>query len=178
MAATAKAKKAPVAEPQDTTTTVAAKPSPATGPRVNYSPDADTGVLNVLYDGTKMPLEAGKELFGDEKLRDHLALMGLIHYLQRETMRRTDGEKMDIIEASYDKLVAQKMEVFTHRGRPRGPKKADKIAALAAMKGVTPDAVREAISKMPMEKQDALLNKPEVLAKVEEMKEQQLDLDL
>lgn len=150
-------------------------------PRVSYKINADNGVLTVTK-GTDVVDFPVLEDAGDEKLRNHLMQLGLIKYLHQETTKATGSDdKLAAIEEAYDRLVQQGLGALQRKGVPRGPKKADKVAALAAIKGVTPDRVRESLAGLGDAKAEKLLNHPDVLAKVEEMKaaaENQLDLDL
>lgn len=139
--------------------------------RVNYKPDTDKGHLEVSYGAEVLTLSADTDVLEDDAVKDHLAYLGLITYLQRESSRARNEDKLDAIDEAYASLVSQGMQAFERKSNaPKGPKKADKIAALAMLKGRTPDAVRDAVKKLPQAEQDKLLNHPKVLAKVEELR--------
>lgn len=145
--------------------------------RVKYAISAENKVLGITY-GSE-----GVELKLDDDLRPvvtQLILMGLTTYLQRASTKVPEAEKIAAIESAYDKLVRDGMEAFAKSPviTSRGPKKADRIAALAMLKGVTPDAVKQALAKKPQADQDRILNAPAVLAKVAELQGAQTELDL
>jgi hypothetical protein len=140
--------------------------------RVNYNADAATQMLTVSYDKEAVELPAGEELFDKyPEVKDHLALVGLTTFLQRESSRVKDADKLDAIEKAYARVLNSGAKAFERRpgGGPRGPRKADKIAALAALKGVTTAAIEKALSELSKEDQDKALNQKKVLAKLEKM---------
>lgn len=147
--------------------------------RVSYTPDAANNLLTVKYDQEKMDFAVAEELYAKhEGLKEHLALLGLISYFQRESSKFRDADKLTAIDKAYTTLEEQGTEAFKRKagGGPRGPRKADKIAALAAIKGVTPAAVEKALASKSKEEQDELLNHKKVLAKLEKMKGELDDL--
>lgn len=147
--------------------------TPASGDnrnRVNYKPNTKDDFLVVSYGAEHMTLDAGKEIMRHPGVRDHLAYLGLITYLQRESSRAREAQKLDAIDIAYVEIAENGLKAFERKSNaPTGPKKADKVAALAMLKNRTPDAIREAIKKLPQAKQDELLNHPKVLAKVAEL---------
>lgn len=149
--------------------------------RVTYDLNPETGLLTVKFGNE----EANFNLLPDlEAVTGQLALEGLRGYLQRYSAKADEGDKIAAIEEGYDNLVKNGMAAFERKppfgGQPgpRGPKKADKIAALAALKGATVAAVKEVLSGMEKDEQNRILNNPKVLAKLEEMQTQPEGLDL
>jgi hypothetical protein len=149
--------------------------------RVSYDLNAETGTLTVKYGNEQGTLTLFPEL---EAVTGQLALEGLRGFLQRYSAKVDEDEKLAAIEEGYNHLVDVGMAAFERkppfggqRG-PRGPKKADKIAALAVLKGATVDAVKEVLSGMDKAEQNRVLNNPKVLAKLEEMNTSPEGLDL
>jgi hypothetical protein len=149
--------------------------------RVSYDLNADSGTLTVKYGNEEGTLTLYPEL---EAVTGQLALEGLRGFLQRYSAKANEDEKLAAIEEGYNHLIEAGMQAFERKppfgGQPgpRGPRKADKIAALAAIKGATVAAVKEVLSGMEKEAQDAILNNPKVLAKLEEMNTSPEGLDL
>ena len=136
-------------------------------PRMSYTITGTT--LTVKRGGET--LVASVDNLPDD-VRQHLMMTGLTDYLQRACARYPKEQKMDAVEGAMDRLDEEGMKVFEHKPRgfqSQGPRKQDKIAALAALKGVTPTAVEKALSKHPKEAQDKILNHPDVMAKLSEM---------
>jgi hypothetical protein len=149
--------------------------------RVNYDLDAETGVLTVKYGDETGTFPLLPHL---EAVTGQLALEGLRGYLQKYSAKVAETDKVAAIEEGYNQLIEAGMKAFDRKppfgGQPgpRGPKKADKIAALAAIKGATVAAVKEVLAGMEKQAQDAILNNPKVLAKLEEMNTSPEGLDL
>lgn len=165
------ATKPKAAEEEQDTETPAPQAAGDNRNRVNYKPDIKGDFLVVSYGPEHMTLDAGKEIMQHEGVRDHLAYLGLITYLQRESSKARDIQKLDAIDVAYAEIADKGMKAFERKSNaPTGPKKADKVAALAMLKNRTPDAIRDALKKLPQAKQDELLNHPKVLEKVAELK--------
>lgn len=149
--------------------------------RVNYSTDAAKGQLTVTYADEAVELGAEEEIFAKHPdVKNHLALVGLTTFLQRESGRVKDHQKLDAIEKAYERITQEGVKAFERKagGGPRGPRKADKIAALAALKGATTAAIEKKLATMDKSEQDAILNHKKVLAKLEKMNSSADDLDL
>jgi hypothetical protein len=149
--------------------------------RVSYDLNAETGTLTVKYGNEQGTLTLFPEL---EAVTGQLALEGLRGFLQRYSAKVDEDEKLAAIEEGYNHLVDVGMAAFERKppfgGQPgpRGPKKADKIAALAVLKGATVAAVKEVLSAMDLKEQNRILNNPKVLAKLQEMSTTPEGLDL
>lgn len=145
-------------------------------PRVQYKVDIKDQQLTVSKGAESIELPM---IFPDDVTK-HLAQLGLIKYLHQETTKKPNEDKLLVIEQAYDDLAERGMDALQKKPVNRGPKKADRIAALAAIKGVTPDQIKDAMKGMPAEKEQRILNHPAVLQKVEELQsnEDQLDLEL
>lgn len=156
-------------------------PSPETEEkkvRVSYKQDASTGELTItraddglVADITSLP----------EDVRTHLSLLGLTMYLQRETTRVPDEEKLSTVESAYNEIVSKGMKVFEPKPRgfqSKGPRKADKIAALAMLKGTTPAVIEAKLKEKSDEDVDRILNHAKVLEKVAELQAKADTLDL
>jgi hypothetical protein len=146
--------------------------------RTSYELNPDAGELTVKFEG-----EVGVfPLYPDlEAVTGQLALEGLRGYLQRATSGVDESEKLTAINEAFDQLAAEGMKCFEKKppfSGPRGPKKADKIAALAALKNATVAAVKEVLTNMDQKEQKRVLNNPKVLAKLEEMQSSASELDL
>lgn len=116
-------------------------------------------------------LQASPNTLPDE-VRQHLMMTGLIDYLQRACARTPKEQKMDAVEEAMNRLDQEGMKVFERKPRgfqSTGPRKQDKIAALAVLQGATPTAVEKALANRTKDEQDKILNHPDVLQKVSEM---------
>lgn len=147
--------------------------------RVTYDLDPEQGTLSVKFGDAEGVFTLFPEL---EAISTQLALEGLRGYLQRYSAKAED--KVGAIDEGYNRLVELGMAAFErkppfggHPG-PRGPTKADKIAALAYLKGATVAAIKSVLEGMEKEEQDRVLNNPKVLAKLEEMESEPEGLDL
>lgn len=148
--------------------------------RVTYKQDIENGKLSVSYADVELELDPGDDLLQDAELTTHLAYLGLTTYLQREAAKLS-GDKVEAIEEVYGQLCDERSNAFKRKPRKvSGPKKAEKVAALAAIKGVSPEVIREHLKKMDEARQAKVLDHPKVLAKVAEMSkaEDQIELDL
>lgn len=158
----------------DETTSDATDAQNDTRVRVNYSSDADKMELSVKYDKEEITFPVGSELLkAKPEVQEHLMLMGLTTFFQRESSRAKDAEKLDAVEKAYERLMTEGAAAFDRKpggGGSRGPLKADKIAALAALKNAPITKVEAALKKMSKEEQDKILNNKKVLAKLEKMK--------
>jgi len=149
--------------------------------RVTYDLNAETGVLTVKFGNEEGSFGLLPDL---EAVTGQLALEGLRGYLQRYSSKAEEADKITAIEEGYNHLVEVGMQAFERKppfgGQPgpRGPKKADKIAALDVLKGATVAAVKEVLSAMDLKEQNRILNNPKVLAKLEEMQTSPEGLDL
>lgn len=149
--------------------------------RVSYTQDVAKQMLVVKYDKEVIEFPVAEELYAKhEDIKDHLALIGLTSFFQRESSKFRDADKLDAIEKAYEKLVQVGTYAFKRKagGGPRGPRKADKIAALAALKGATTAAIQKQLEKLSKDEQEAVLNHKKVLAKLEKMKSEGDELDL
>lgn len=144
-------------------------------PRISYNIGNDLDSLRVALGQEVLDLNNLSEDL-DPRVLKRLTIMGLIGYLQQQTTRTPMEQKLEKAELAYSQLEQQGMDVFKPAGRNRGPRKAEKIAALAAIKGALATQIEEALGNKSKEEQDRLLNHPKVLAKVEEMKQGELDL--
>ena len=146
--------------------------------RTAYELNPEKGELTVKFEGEVGVFPLYPEL---EAVTGQLALEGLRGYLQRATSGVAENEKVAAINEAFDRLVADGMQCFEKKppfSGPRGPKKADKIAALAALKGATVAAIKEALSVMEPKDQNRILNNPKVLEKLNEMTTSATGLDL
>jgi hypothetical protein len=149
--------------------------------RVNYDLDAESGILTVKYGNKTGQFPIFPNL---EAVTGQLALEGLRGFLQRYSSKVDEADKIAAIEEGYNHLVEAGMKAFERKppfgGQPgpRGPKKSDKIAALAALKGATVAAVTEVLAGMDKAEQNRVLNNPKVLAKLQEMNTNPEGLDL
>jgi len=149
--------------------------------RISYNQDTEKMTLTVRYGTEVIELPAGAELFETHPdVKNHLALVGLTTYLQREASRAKDAEKLDAADKGYDKLLAEGPKAFARKagGGPRGPRKADKIAALAALKGATTGAIEKKLASLTKEEQETILSNKKVLAQLEKMTQGGEELDL
>ncbi len=172
---------ATVTQTQEEATNVAEATTTDSRVRVSYNQDVPKMTLTVRFDKEVVELPAGEELFAQHPdVKDHLALVGLTTYLQRESSRSKDAEKIEAADKAYEKLLNEGIKAFERKagGGPRGPRKADKIAALAALKGATTAAVEKVLSTKSKEEQDAILNNKKVLAKLAKMNQGEEELDL
>lgn len=148
--------------------------------RIRYNINDENAKVNAEFGGEGLLMSPLSEC-EDKAVHRHLLLMGLVSYLQKATVRVDQDEKMLAVEQAYNDLLEQGMKVFEPKPSgfvSRGPRKADKIAALAAIKGVMPSVVEAKLKDMDQERVDAILNHPEVLAKVESLAAQSEDLSL
>jgi len=147
--------------------------------RVSYELDPENKAMTVRFGEEALLLKTADDL---DAVRDQLVLEGLRSFLQKATLRVADVDKLPALEAAYNELMAKGMAAFEKKGPGghTGPKKAEKIAALAAMKGTTPEIIKAKLKDAPTDKVNALLNSPKVLAAVEKLrsKGEQLELDL
>lgn len=146
--------------------------------RVNYAPNEENTELTVSQGEDRLTLAAG-EIFEDTEVRDHLAMLGLTTYLRREAGDAPAEDRLTAVDAAYDRLAAEGTKVFQRKPRTnRGPRKSEKVAALAALEGATTDAVENALARMSKEEQAETLNHERVLDKLESMKRSDDDLQL
>lgn len=147
--------------------------------RVLYELFPATKTVKVSFGEEAINLHTAEDL---DAVRDQLVLEGLRTYLQKATLRVAEADKLVALENAYNDLIAKGMVAFEKKGPGghSGPKKAEKIAALAAMKGTTPEIIKAKLKDAPTDKVNALLNSPKVLAAVEKLrsKGEQLELDL
>jgi hypothetical protein len=147
--------------------------------RVAYELDPENKAMTVRFGEEALLLKTADDL---DAVRDQLVLEGLRSFLQKATLRVADVDKLPALEAAYNELMAKGMAAFEKKGPGghTGPKKAEKIAALAALKGTTPEIIKAKLKDAPTDKVNALLNSPKVLAAVEKLrsKGEQLELDL
>lgn len=145
--------------------------------RVAYELFPATKQLQVSFGDEVLRLHTAEDL---DDVRDQLLLEGLRAYLQKATLRVAEADKLVALENAYNDLVAKGMAVFEKKGPGghSGPKKAEKIAALAALKGTTPEIIKAKLANAPTDKVNALLNSPKVLAAVEKLRAKGDDLDL
>lgn len=146
--------------------------------RTAYELNPEKGELSVKFGGEEGVFPLYPEL---EAVTGQLALEGLRGYLQRATSGVAESEKITAINEAFDELASNGMQCFEKKppfSGPRGPKKADKIAALAALKGATVAAIKEALGVMEPKDQNRILNNPKVLEKLAEMTTSATGLDL
>jgi hypothetical protein len=139
--------------------------------RYRYTIDADAKRIDMhTPDGGVTPIYNLSE--NHDKLMA-LAFLGVKQYINQNVTRRrakgTENDKPSLIRMIASELQNKTAESMHQRGRPKaneGPRilKRDRIAALAAIKGVTVTALTEALSRVPEEKAEAVLNSPEVEA--------------
>lgn len=139
--------------------------------RISYNYYAESREIIVTRgDNESMSLPIGQFLDRDD-LKTALAASGAINYLRRAASEASSEEKMEVIEAAYDRIANEGVDAFKRRSRTRrGPIKAEKVAALASLEEATTVAVEQALAYMPKEEQDRLLNSDRVLGKLESMK--------
>ena len=145
--------------------------------RVLYELFPTTKTVKVSFGEEALNLHTAEDL---DAVRDQLVLEGLRTYLQKATLRVAEADKLIALENAYNDLIAKGMVAFEKKGPGghSGPKKAEKIAALAAMKGTTPEIIKEKLRDKPTDKVNALLNSPKVLAAVAKLRAKGADLDL
>jgi len=138
--------------------------------RISYHYDEESREITVSRGEDNLSLPIGQFL-DREELKTALAVSGTIDYLRRAASEVNGEEKMEAIEAAYDRIANEGVDAFKRRPRTRkGPVKAEKVAALAALEEATTVAIEEALADMPKEDQDRLLNSERVLGKLESMK--------
>lgn len=139
--------------------------------RISYHYEAESREIIVTRgENDSMSLPIGQFLDRDD-LKTALAASGAIDYLRRAASEVTGDEKMGSIEEAYDRIANEGVDAFKRRPRTRrGPIKAEKVAALAALEEATTVAIEQALADMPKEEQDRLLNSDRVLGKLESMK--------
>ena len=145
--------------------------------RVAYDLDANLKTLKVSFgDSEQLLVQTGGEDL--DAVRTQLVLEGLRTVLQKATLKVPEEEKLVAIEEAYNRLVTEGMKVFERKGPGgvRGPKKAEKLEALALMKGTTTAKIKELLEAKTPEERDAILNHPKVLAKLEKMQAADLEL--
>lgn len=144
--------------------------------RVMYELFPATKTIQVSFGDESLRLHTAEDL---DAVRDQLVLEGLRTYLQKATLRVAEADKLVALENAYNDLMAKGMVAFEKKGPGghTGPKKAEKIAALAAMKGTTPEIIKEKLRDKPTDKVNALLNSPKVLAAVEKLRAKGADLE-
>lgn len=147
--------------------------------RVTYDLQPATKTMTISFGEDQLVLKTSDDLT-DAMVREQLVLEGLRSYLQKVTLRVAEENKLVALENAYSTLLQTGMESFEKRGPGghAGPKKADKIAALAVLKGTTPEAIKLALKDKPTDKVNALLNSPKVLTAVEKLKAKAEQLDL
>jgi hypothetical protein len=148
--------------------------------RIRYNIQDDAAKVFAVFDNEQVEMSPLREC-EDKAVHRHLLLLGLVSYLQKATVRVEQSEKITAVEMAYNDLLEKGMEVFKPKPSgftSRGPRKADKIAALAAIKGVMPSVVEAKLKDMDNDRVEAILNHPDVLAKVEALAAQPEDLDL
>lgn len=144
--------------------------------RVAYELFPSTKSVQVTFGEETLRLHTAEDL---DAVRDQLVLEGLRTYLQKATLRVAEAGKLAALETAYNDLVANGMAAFEKKGPGghTGPKKAEKIAALAALKGTTPDVIKAKLKNAPTDKVNALLNSPKVLAAVAKLQAKGAELD-
>lgn len=114
-----------------------------------------------------------------EGIKTHLALYGLRSYLQNNTDKDV-GDRIGAIEETYNQLVKAGEKAF-ERKSPVGNKvqfkMADKVMALAMIKGVTVTALNEALSQLEPERRKKVLNSESVMNKLRAMQGEDLSLE-
>lgn len=135
--------------------------------RVSYTTAKDK--LTARFGG------AGIDLHVPDDLKDILAVHGLRAYIQQQTINVESDDRLESVEKAYEQLLEQGESAFERKspvGRKVQYKKADKIMALAMIKGVTVTAARAALSALEPEKQNKILNSEPVMAKLKAMQEE------
>lgn len=130
--------------------------------RVNYNIGEDAMQVRLGNEEMELPLPEGME--------QYLAFMGLRGYLQQKTMGVED--KLAAIEEVYNELLEKGVSVFERKspvGRTVQFKKADKIMALAMLKGSTVSAIQSALEGFDTDTQNQILNSDEVMNKLRAM---------
>lgn len=145
--------------------------------RVAYELFPKTKMVKVSFGSEALTLHTAEDL---DAVRDQLVLEGLRTYLQKATLRIAEEYKLTALESAYNILIEKGMSAFDKKGPGghSGPKKAEKIAALAALKGTTSEIIKAKLENVSTEKVNALLNNPKVLAAVEKLRAKGVDLDL
>lgn len=140
--------------------------------RVRYSFEDES--LVVRYGDEQMTLEL------PDDMTVLLALYGLRAYLQQRSINSGE-EKLAAIEQAYDTLVEEGEAAFERKspvGRKVQFKKADKIMALAVLKGVTITTMQKVLSKFDTEKVNKLLNSDAVIAQLQKTQEEEVNLEV
>lgn len=144
--------------------------------RLNYAHEEDTIVVSRGEERMSLGIS---DVASDEETKEALVAQGLASYLRRAASEVPADEKFDAIERAYDRLVSEGAKAFQPKPRVRkAPRKAEKVSALAVLRGTTTDAIEEALSDMDKDRQDEVLNAEEVLSKVEELRQNAQGLDL
>jgi hypothetical protein len=123
---------------------------------------------------------AGIDLSVPESLKDILAVHGLRAYIQQHTINTESDDRLESVEQAYENLLVQGEAAFERKspvGRKVQFKKADKIMAVAMLKGVTVTAAKAALMALEPEKQAKILNSDAVMNKLRDMQEQ-VDLEV
>lgn len=133
--------------------------------RVQYS--VEDNALVAKFAGESIKLDVPKELSNE------LALYGLRAYIQNNSAK-TDN-RIEEIEKTYDDLLHTGAAAF-ERKTPVGNRvqfrKADKVMALAVLKGVTITVMQDALSKLDPERQNKVLNSEAVMKKLHSMQDE------
>lgn len=135
--------------------------------RMSYSIDGRT--LTVRRGGESLQIDTG-DYPGD--VMDHLAMTGLVTHLQRASVRVPKEEKMQAVETAINEVENEGVDAFAPKPRgfqSQGPRKQDRIAALAALKGASVTAVEKALAAKSKEEQKRLLEHEQVLEKARQM---------
>ena len=135
-------------------------------PRVSITHGSDNLTITRGDEKATLPYSL---VFADEAVMDRLAKEGLAAYLRKVTAEVESEQRLAAMEEAFEKLVDGGIDVLTPKRQPRGPLKADKVAALAFIKGVTVGSIEDALSLKDKAEQDEILNDPEVLEQVERL---------
>lgn len=135
--------------------------------RISYSLGDE--LLIARFGGESMELEVPPHL------KDKLAAYGLRAFIQQRTVNSANENKLGAVQDAYVKLIEEGDSAFERKspvGRKVQFKKADKIMALAMIKGVTVTAAKAALSALEPEKQNKVLNSEAVIEKLKLMQEE------
>lgn len=147
--------------------------------RITFRTAVVDGNLTISRGEETLILPVANLFEGDSELQSHFAAIGLVAHLRKVTGELPSEERMAAMELEYDRIEELGLGALaTKQTRTRGPRKAEKIAALAILEGATTDAIEAALAKMSKEAQEEVLNAERVIEQLGRMKRSDEALDL
>lgn len=148
----------------------------AAQPRVSFPSVAEDGQITIKRGDENLTLPVSG-LLQDQELMARFAVLGLVAHLRKVSADLPSEDRMAAIEREYDRIEEQGVKALdAKQTRNRGPRKAEKIAALAVLESATTDAIEEALSQMSKDHQDEVLNSDRVTEQLGRMKRTGFDL--